>query len=249
MKALENKTAIVTGGGAGIGLAIARLFAQSGARVLVTGRRQEAIEAAAASHPAITAFVADAGDPLAAETTIACAVALSGRIDILVNNAGAGRPEALADITVGSLEAAFRTNVFGPALLARAAVPHLQATRGSILNLSSTLASKPVAGFSAYAASKAALEHLTRVWALELAPLGIRVNAIASGPVESDFLRDRMGFSDEEVAAIKAEEIKMIPLGRRGEPDDIAPWALALVQSEKGWTTGQVVAIDGGFGL
>ncbi|MGA0597724.1 SDR family NAD(P)-dependent oxidoreductase [Enterovirga sp. CN4-39] len=249
MKVLENKTAIVTGGGAGIGLAIARLFAQCGARVLVTGRRQEAIEAAAAAHPAITGFAADAGDPQAAEATVARAVELSGRLDILVNNAGAGRPEALADITPDSLETAFRTNVFGPTLLARAAVPHLQATRGSILNLSSTLARRPVAGFSAYAASKAALEHLTRVWALELAPFGIRVNAIASGPVESDFLRDRMGFSDEEIAAIKAKEIEMIPLGRRGVPDDIARWALALIHPERTWVTGQVLGIDGGFSL
>ena len=249
MKVLENKTAIVTGGGAGIGLAIARLFAESGARVLVTGRREGAIEAAAATHPAITGFAADAGDPQAAEATVARAVELSGQLNILVNNAGAGRPEALADITSDSLEAAFRTNVFGPALLAKAAIPHLRATKGSILNLSSTLGRKPIAGFSAYAASKAALEHLTRVLALELAPLGIRVNAIASGPVESDFLRDRMGFSDEEIAAIKAKEVEMIPLGRRGVPDDVAPWALALSHPESTWVTGQVVGIDGGFGL
>ncbi|MGA0593635.1 SDR family NAD(P)-dependent oxidoreductase [Enterovirga sp. CN4-39] len=249
MNVLQNKSAIVTGGGAGIGLAIARLFAQSGARVLVTGRRQEAIEEAAASHPAITGFAADAGDPLAAEATVARAVELSRRLDILVNNAGAGQPEALADITAGSLDATFRTNVFGPALLAKAAVPHLRATKGSILNLSSTLGRKPIAGFSAYAASKAALEHLTRVWALELAPFGIRVNAIASGPVESDFLRDRMGFSDEEIATIKAKEIEMIPLGRRGVPDDIARWALALTHPERTWVTGQVLGIDGGFSL
>ncbi|MEA1676025.1 SDR family oxidoreductase [Nitrospirillum sp. BR 11163] len=244
---LKDTVAIVTGGGAGIGLAIARTLADNGARVLITGRRADALKAVA--HPAIDSFVADAASAADAEATVAAAIERWGRLDVLVNNAGAGLPQPLAEMSPESVGAVFKVNVFGPALLARAALPHLRETRGAIINLSSTLARKPVAGFSAYAASKAALEQMTRTWALELAPLGIRVNAIAPGPVESDFLRDRMGFSEEEIAVIKAKEVEMIPLGRRGVPEDVAHWVMTLAAPGAGWVTGQILGVDGGFGL
>lgn len=249
MTAFEGRVAIVTGGGAGIGHAVARRLAVAGAHVLVTGRRPQAVAAAAEAHPLIKSFVADASHPGAIRDTVDEVMRHWGRLDIIVNNAGAGQPAELEQISEDGLEAIFRTNVFGPALLAKAAVPELRKTRGSIINLSSTLARKPVPGFSAYCASKAALEQLTRTWALELAPQGIRVNAVASGPVESDFLRERMGFSDAEAEAIKAKEIEMIPLGRRGVPDDIARWVVALADPEAEWITGQIVGVDGGFGL
>ena len=140
-------------------------------------------------------------------------------------------------------------NVVGPSLLAAAAVPHLEATRGSIINISSTLAQRPAAGLAHYAASKAALEHLTRCWALELAPKGIRVNAVAAGPVETGFLRERMGLSDEAAEAVEADERRKIPLGRRGAPEDVAAWVVALAGSRAGWITGQVFGVDGGFAL
>ncbi|MGK9237092.1 SDR family oxidoreductase [Inquilinus limosus] len=249
MPTFTDSVAIVTGGGAGIGRAVARMLADSGARVLITGRRPDAVKAAAAAHPAIEGFVADAGSAAAAEATVAWAIERWGRLDILVNNAGAGHPEPLESASPESMEAVYRTNVFGPTLLAKAALPHLRKTRGSIVNLSSTLARKPIAGFSAYAASKAALEQLTRVWAMELAPDHIRVNAVASGPVESDFLRERMGFSDDQIAAIKAKEVEMIPLRRRGVPEDVARWVVALADPGADWITGQVLGVDGGFSL
>lgn len=246
---LKDKVAIVTGGGAGIGLAVAQTLAASGAKVVITGRCLAAIEAAAATRPGIEGFVADAGSAAAAEPTVAKAIERWGQLDILVNNAGAGQPEPLADASLERIESVYRTNVFGPTLLAKAALPYLRATKGSIVNLSSTLARKPIAGFSAYAASKAALEHLTRIWALELAPHGIRVNAVAAGPVETDFLRERMGFSDDEIAAIKAKEIEMIPLHRRGVPHDVARWVVALAAPDADWITGQILGVDGGFSL
>jgi NAD(P)-dependent dehydrogenase (short-subunit alcohol dehydrogenase family) len=249
MKTFENRVAIVTGGGAGIGYAVARQLADSGARVLITGRRPDAIAAAANSHTAIEAFVADAARPETAEATVLEALRRWGRVDIIVNNAGAGHPEALERASEGSFQSAFQTNVFGPTWLAKAALPQLRQSRGAIVNLSSTLARKPIAGFSAYGASKAALEHLTRAWALELAADGIRVNAVASGPVESDFLRERMGFSDSEIVAIKAKEMEMIPVGRRGTPDDVARWVVAFADPSADWVTGQVLGVDGGFSL
>jgi len=140
-------------------------------------------------------------------------------------------------------------NVIGPSLLASAALPHLEKTRGTIVNVSSTFGHKPGAALSHYAASKAALEHLTRCWALELAPVGIRVNAVAAGPTESGALTGMMGLSPEEAASLKEQERAQIPLGRRGIPDDIASWIVRLVDPEAGWMTGQVIAIDGGLGL
>jgi NAD(P)-dependent dehydrogenase (short-subunit alcohol dehydrogenase family) len=246
---VENLAVIVTGGGAGIGLAAARAFASGGANVLITGRRAAKLEEIARAEPRIEALTADATNPLDARRTIDRAFELWGRIDVLVNNAGAGAPLALADATSDRVNAIYAANTIGPTLLAAAAVPHLVKSRGAIINMSSSLGKKAVAGFADYGASKAALEHLTRCWALELAPQGVRVNAVASGPVETDFLQERMGFSEAEAEAVKAQERDVIPLGRRGVPADVARWILALASKEADWVTGQVFSIDGGFNL
>lgn len=249
MNRFAGKVAIVTGGGGGIGLSTARRFASEGAMVLITGRRRQALDDVTAGHPNIRGFVADAASPADAARTIGRAVEQWGRVDVLVNNAGAGAPSALANADPDRASAVYAVNVIGPTLLASAAMGHLEESRGAIVNVSSTLARKAIAGFADYAASKAALEQATRCWALELAPKGIRVNAVASGPVESEFLRVRMGFSEEEVEAIKSQEREMIPLKRRGEPDDVASWILHLASSEAGWVTGQVLGVDGGFSI
>jgi NAD(P)-dependent dehydrogenase (short-subunit alcohol dehydrogenase family) len=122
-------------------------------------------------------------------------------------------------------------------------------TKGAIVNVSSTFGSKPAAGLSHYAASKAALEHLTRCWALELAPNGIRVNAVAAGPTESGALTGMMGLSPAQAETIKEQERGQIPLKRRGTPEEVARWIVALADPASDWITGQVIAIDGGLGL
>ena len=245
----RDKVVIVTGGGAGIGLAAARMFARVGAKVLITGRREAALETAATGEANIATLVADISIPTDAPRTVAKALALWGRLDVLVNNAGAGSPMALAEVTPAHLQDIYAANVFGPALLVSAALPHLEKSKGAIINISSTLARKPIAGFAEYAASKSALEQMTRCWALELAPKGVRVNAIAAGPVETAFLQDRMGFTREEVEAIKERERDLIPLRRRGEPEDVAAWILALASERAAWVTGQVLGVDGGFAI
>jgi NAD(P)-dependent dehydrogenase (short-subunit alcohol dehydrogenase family) len=246
---VKDLAVVITGGAGGIGLAAAHAFAKEGASVLITGRRAARLNAITRDESRIESLVADVAAPADAHRTIARAVELWGRIDVLINNAGAGAPKALADATAEHLHAVYAVNTIGPTLLAAAAVPYLAKSRGSIINLSSTLATKAVAGFADYGASKAALEQLTRCWALELAPHQIRVNAVASGPVETDFLRERMGLSHEEAEAVKAQERNVIPLGRRGLPTDVARWIVALASKDADWVTGQVFRVDGGFSL
>lgn len=245
----NEKVVIVTGGSSGIGRAAALRLARQGDKVLVTGRRPGPVEETAAEHANITGFVADTASAEDARRTIAKAVDTWGRVDALINNAGAGAILPLADAEADRITNIFSVNVLGPSLLAAAALPHLRATQGTIVNISSTFGHKAVAGLSHYAASKAALEHLTRCWALELAPLGIRVNAVAAGPTESGALTGMMGLSAEQAEAVKEEERARIPLGRRGVPDDIAEWIVQLTGSASGWMTGQVIAVDGGLGL
>jgi NAD(P)-dependent dehydrogenase (short-subunit alcohol dehydrogenase family) len=245
----EEKVIVLTGGTSGIGRAAAIRLANQGDKVLVTGRRAGPLDETIAEHPNIAGIVADAASTDDARRTIAKAMDLWGRIDALINNAGAGAILPLADTTADRIMDIFSVNVLGPSLLASAALPHLKARRGTIVNVSSTFGHRPAAGLSHYAASKAALEHLTRCWALELAPFGIRVNAVAAGPTESGALTGMMGLTQEQAAAVKEQERARIPLGRRGVPDDVAEWIVRLAGSASEWMTGQVVAIDGGLGL
>lgn len=249
MSDLKDKVAVVTGGSSGIGQATALAPARRGAKVVITGRRAAALEAAAARHPHIAALAADAASPEDAARTIAKAVDSWGRLDVLVNNAGAGAIMPLAEATPDRIMQILTVNVLGPSMLATAALPQLSATRGTIINISSTFGHKPAAGLSHYAAGKAALEHLTRCWALELAPHGIRVNAVAPGPTESGALTGMMGLSAGQAAAIEEQERQQIPLGRRGVPEDVARWIVHLADPASAWVTGQVIAVDGGLGL
>lgn len=248
MSGLKDKVVIVTGGSSGIGRAAALDFAELGAKVIVTARRAATLEEAASIHPNITALVADVASPEDAARTIGKAIETWGRLDVLVNNAGAGAILPLADVTAERMSSIFAVNVIGPSLLAAAALPHLIATKGAIVNISSTFGHKPAAALSHYAASKAALEHLTRCWALELAPHGIRVNAVAAGPTESGALTGMMGLSPEQAAAVKAQEREQIPLKRRGNPEEVARWIVQLAEPASAWVTGQVLAVDGGLG-
>ncbi|MGM7683337.1 SDR family NAD(P)-dependent oxidoreductase [Cytobacillus sp. Hm23] len=246
---LKDKVAIITGGGAGIGLSAARLLSARGAKVLITGRRIGPLQKVESSDSNIKAFLADVTDPDSATKTVAAAVNHWGRLDIIVNNAGNGIMQPLANVDAKSINDVFAANVTGPTMLAAAAIPYLEETKGSIINLSSTFGSKAAAGLSLYGASKAAVEHLTRCWALELAPKGIRVNAVASGPVETDFLRDRMGLKEDQINEVKEQERQLIPLGRRGETDDVARWIVNLADPGSDWLTGQIIGVDGGLSI
>lgn len=249
MTAFVDKVVIVTGGGSGIGRAAALAFAQQGAKVLITARREAPLAEVAATCPGIATLVADVAEPEDAGRTVAKAVGLWGRLDVVVNNAGAGAILPLAEATAEKITSILAVNVLGPSLLAAAALPYLASSKGAIVNISSTFGHKAAADLSYYAASKAALEHLTRCWALELAPRGIRVNAVAAGPTESNALTGMMGLSPQDAAAIEAQEREHIPLKRRGVPGEVARWILALSDPAADWVTGQVIAVDGGLSV
>ncbi|MFW7341595.1 SDR family oxidoreductase [Pollutimonas sp. H1-120] len=249
MNQFENQVVLVTGGGAGIGLRAAEKFVRHGARVIITGRRQAALTQAVHATPGLGYVVADAGNPSDAARTIDEVVHRYGRLDVLVNNAGAGAILPLPDAGFAQINEIFSVNVIGPSLLASAALPHLKQSAGNIVNVSSTFGHKAGAALSHYAASKAALEHLTRCWALELAPDGIRVNAVAAGPTETDFLSERMKLSAEQIESVKASERARIPLGRRGLPEDVAGWIVSLASPDAAWITGQVFTVDGGLNV
>jgi NAD(P)-dependent dehydrogenase (short-subunit alcohol dehydrogenase family) len=249
MPTFDDKVVVVTGGSSGIGRAAALSFASQGAKVVVTGRRQAPLTETVAAHPNIVGVVADAADPDDAPRTVAKAIEAWGRLDVLVNNAGAGALLPLSEATAAKINDIFAVNVVGPSLLTAAALPYLEAAKGAVVNISSTFGHKAGAGLSHYAASKAALEHLTRCWALELAPQGVRVNAVAAGPTESGALTGMMGLSPEHAAVIEEAEREQIPLKRRGNPDDVARWIAHLADPAAEWVTGQVIAIDGGLGL
>ena len=245
---MENQTVIITGGSSGIGRAAALEFAQKGAQVLITGRRLSALEEVASQHQNITAMVADSADPESAELIIKRALSLWGKLDVLVNNAGAGATAPLESVTEKQITDLFAVNVVATSLLAAAAIPHLRASKGTIINVSSVIGQKPAAVISHYGASKAAVDYLTRAWALELAP-DIRVNAISPGPTQSGALTGMMGLSQEQAREVEEQEKASIPLKRRGVPEDISGGIIWLANPDNNWITGQVITVDGGFGL
>jgi NAD(P)-dependent dehydrogenase (short-subunit alcohol dehydrogenase family) len=245
---LANRTVIVTGAGSGIGRATAIAFADAGANVLGVGRREVSLLKTASQHPAVATFVADVCTDGAPEAVVAEAVRQWGTVDVLVNNAGAAAIVPLDDVTGARIAELFALNVTAPSLLARAALPYLRDAHGSIVNVSSTFGHRPLPGGSHYAASKSAIESLTRSWALELAGDGVKVNAVAPGPTESEALA-AAGLPDDVVEKINQDETGQIPLGRRGRPEEIANWIVHLADPASTWLTGQILTVDGGLDL
>ncbi|MFG2422301.1 SDR family NAD(P)-dependent oxidoreductase [Streptomyces sp. NPDC048448] len=243
-----DRVAIVTGAGSGIGRATAIALAEAGAHVLGVGRRKDALEKTALAHPGIAVLPLDIREENAADRVVATAVERWGRIDVLVNNAGATAVMPLAESDRSVITSLFDLNVTAPSMLAHAALPHLRDSSGSIVNVSSTYGHRPLAGGAHYAATKSALEQLTRSWALELASDGVRVNAIAPGPTKTDVLV-AAGLAQDTIDELRAYERDRIPTGRLGDAEDVAGWILRVADPTSTHLTGQVLTIDGGLEL
>lgn len=246
-RALSGRVAVITGGTTGIGLAIATRFAAEGAHVFLTGRRQAELDAAVASvgHGA-TGIRADMSD-LADIVRVFDAVGQRhAQIDILVANAGGGEFAPLGAISEEHFDATFGTNVKGVLFSAQMALPLLR-DGGVIILTGSTAGSGGIPAFSVYSATKAAVRNFARGWALDLKDRGIRVNVISPGPIDTPGLHG-LGKTDEEAAAFKAAMALSVPLGRLGQPSEVAALALFLASDEASFINGAEYFVDGGAG-
>ncbi len=244
---MSTPVVLITGALTGIGRATALAFARQGARIVVSGRHDEAGQALSAELRGLGAeaeFVrADVRRDDEVSHLVDQATARFGRLDVAVNNAGTeGRPGPLTEQSAESYATTFDTNVLGTVLSLKHELRVMQLQRsGSIVNISSLVGQRGVAGASIYTASKHAVEGLTKAAALEGAPFGVRVNAVAPGPIETGML-DRFTGTAER----KAGFIEGVPFKRAGNPDEVAQAIVYLASSHASYVTGQILGVDGG---
>ncbi|MBV8536094.1 MAG: SDR family oxidoreductase [Alphaproteobacteria bacterium] len=240
----DRRVAIVTGAGSGIGAAVARRLAADGVELVLVGRRPEPLEEVRAPLGARAVAVrADVGEPSAPAAIVAAALEAFGRLDVIVNNAAVIRTGPLESVDRAQFDHHYAVNVAGPWFLVAAALDSLRAAEdAAVVNISSSVGSIVKPGNMLYGSTKAALEYLTRAWAYELAPDGIRVNCVAPGPVDTPI---HATYSDD-LDATYADLARRVPLGRMGHVDDIAAWVSFLIAPESRWSTGNVIHADGG---
>ena len=243
---MDGRVAVVTGGGSGIGAATTRLLAERGLTVAIVGRTLEKLEALAAEiAPAPgEAFpvVADLGEAGGPQAIVDAVLERTGRLDVVVNNAAAFWLRPFGEYTLADVDAHLAANVRGPFLLVQAALPALRLSpAAAVVNVSSAAAVMYRPGQAVYGFTKAAIEHMTKQLAFELAPDRIRVNCIRPGPTDTPIHR-AVPNPEERLQTLG----KLTPLGRVGRPDEIAWWIVTLVEPEAEWVTGAVIPVDGG---
>lgn len=238
---LTGRAALITGGSKGLGLSMARMFAQSGARVFICGRHPAELKAAAAAIGRAEWMEADVTDRSQVRSLAETAIARLGRVDILVNNAGSNTPQPIDQITDDTWDSLLELNLSSAMRLTRALVPPMKERRwGRIIHISSILGFTGMEGRNLYSAAKSALLGLTRASAMDLGPFGITVNCLVPGPFLTD-LPARV-LSDEQ----KRRFADRTALGRWGQPDEIAGAALLLASEAGSYITGSALVVDGG---
>lgn len=246
MLQLENKVALITGGGRGLGRAMALAFAQAGAAVAVASRTreqlEEVVEAVRAKGRRAAAIDVDVSDSESVTAMIQAVKGEFGRLDILVNSAGSGWAERIVDTSDGTWDWVLKTNLYGTFYACReAARVMIEQKSGSIINIASVAGVKGPPGLGAYAASKGGVMALTKVLAIEVARYNVRVNAIAPGYFRTDM--NAAALDDPEVGP---KIVKRIPLRRPGQPEEIGPLAVLLASDQASFITGEVYFISGG---
>ena len=245
-KLLDGKTALITGGSSGLGLAAARRFAQEGAQVFITGRRQETLDEAVAligeGAVGIQGDVANASD---LERVLACLRERTDRLDIVFANAGILEREPLGEISEDAFDRLFSVNVKGMVFSVQKVLP-LLSDGASVVLVSSLVASKGMTGNSIYAATKAAIRSFARGWMMDLKDRHIRVNVISPGAIETPGLKGAA--ADEESArAMLKHFAQLIPAGRVGQPDEVAKVAAFLASDAASYINGADIPVDGGW--
>ena len=244
---LEGKVAVVTGGSTGIGFAIAKRFVREGATVYITGRRQAELNAAAASIGAAAhGACVDSADPAQLAALFARVKEEHGALDVLVANAGGGSLMPLGQITEEHFDDTFSRNVKGTLFTVQAALP-LLGKGSSVILTGSTAASGGTANFSVYAASKAAVRAFARNWILDLKGRDIRINTLSPGPIQTPGLVELVGTDPAQQQGFLDHLASQIPMGRVGQPDEIAKAAVFLASDDASFVTGIELFVDGGI--
>ena len=254
MKTLKSDSTprgvVITGGGTGIGRAAAFAFASRGHRVLVVGRCEATLQETAAACDGIHPLAVDITADGAADTVVSTAEEVLGRLDVLVNNAALAGFQTLEDVTAQAAREQVEVNLLAPVLLTRQALPALERTCGTVVNVSSAgaLGLRAMPGSSIYAATKVGLDALTRSWAMELGSRGIRVVGISPGLVDTG-VAVRAGMTQEHYDAFLESMRPRIPSGRVGVPEDVAWWIVQVSEASGGYVNGAVLAVDGGLSV
>jgi NAD(P)-dependent dehydrogenase (short-subunit alcohol dehydrogenase family) len=246
---MQGKVAIVTGASSGIGRATALLFAENGAQVIALGRKEDelnSLDKEAQSKPGtLQTKIIDLLETEQVETFINETIENAGQIDVLVNAAGIILNGTIENTTLDDWDRMMNINLRAVFVMSQKCVPHLEKTKGNIVNVSSVSGARAFPNVLAYCVSKAGVDHLTRCAALELAPKGVRVNAVNPGVVVTE-LHKRGGMAEQDYEMFLENSKKTHPIGRVGNPQEIADLIYYLASDKASWITGATYEIDGG---